>query len=932
MNSDCTRTKLSVALLRKGRPGEDRRDRNLKLSMPKVRSLLLLAIPALLHLCSPLLAGPSRLLLREFDRAISRWVVRDSEGIRYLLTARRGPEGRAGFALRISRNTRPRSLEDFLPPTDLVPPRSARESMGCAGMALDGAGRLHFVWSTEKGLSGYSLMSLDRLKRRLEAGEEPPWVNPADGTPGALILAEADSLVGDVRQAPNGDVWLAWTAGAGDDVSLHLGSTRGGKWESFEVAAGNSHAPPALLIDSVGRLHLAWHNREGRGFYLSKEPSDLQETLKGSAVETRTSSSVPAGPWRLWAYRPALVETPAGILAVHESGTAELRSVFPGGEKKQHFPLTGEDERFAWDFCHSPRFAVDRYGIPWVFFVNGTRQHVFYARWLEKQWSPILNAYWLTRNTPRMDENHLSIERLAVEERMAEEAEGIGVSITHESRFPKTAYHTMPVPALTATPGTTVLFLDLKELQALDGLRLKVNEATKYEGNPVIGRGAAGDFDAGGASQLGVLKENGVYRMWYSGVFREPGSKWPESGPVPMRRIGYAESQDGYDFEKVDLGMVPFGGRERTNLVPGLPPAPVYKPIFAGGIHRDAHEADPAKRYKLLKWDRDPLEESSAPHLPERQRWTLFTSPDGIQWRQQVAGNISFPAGQPGSFVPMSLFFDEAEQDPGKRYKAYGFTSLNISRRGGAYGYSPDAVHWTGHPQNPIFDPFARSIPVVRSGKVEQIHDAVVWKRHGYYLALYQYQHSGTNMDVELAASRDGEYFVFIQPGEKVITRGAPGAWDSDMVAPSVPLVDGEDIKLYYGGWRSSPWAEGQPSGGVATLRLDGFTHLELVKDRARGSLTTIPIGPGTASELYVNADCSEGGSLQVELIDPASGRPLPGYSREESPRFEGDSLAWRVEWEQGRSLDGLKGNSFQIKFHLAATGGSPKLYSFSLK
>ena len=73
-------------LVRKGCPGEDRRDRNLKFSMPKVRSLLLLAIPALLHVCSPLLAGPSRLLLREFDRAISRWVVRDSEGIRYLLT------------------------------------------------------------------------------------------------------------------------------------------------------------------------------------------------------------------------------------------------------------------------------------------------------------------------------------------------------------------------------------------------------------------------------------------------------------------------------------------------------------------------------------------------------------------------------------------------------------------------------------------------------------------------------------------------------------------------------------------------------------------------------------------------------------------------------------------------------------------------------
>ena len=256
-------------------------DRNLKFSTPKVRSLLLLAFPALLLVCPPIFAGPSRLLLREFDRAISRWVVRDSEGICYLLTARRGPEGRAGFALRISKSARPRSLVDFLPPADIVPPRSARESMDCAGMALDGAGRLHFVWSTEKGLSGYSLMSLDRLKRRLKAGEEPPWMNPSDGREGALILAESDSLVGDIRQAPNGDVWLAWTAGAGDDVSLHLGSIGGGKWQAFEVAAGDSHAPPALLIDGGGRFHLAWHNREGRGFYLSKELQICKKRAKG---------------------------------------------------------------------------------------------------------------------------------------------------------------------------------------------------------------------------------------------------------------------------------------------------------------------------------------------------------------------------------------------------------------------------------------------------------------------------------------------------------------------------------------------------------------------------------------------------------------------------------------------------------------------------
>ena len=150
------------------------------------------------------------------------------------------------------------------------------------------------------------------------------------------------------------------------------------------------------------------------------------------------------------------------------------------------------------------------------------------------------------------------------------------------------------------------------------------------------------------------------------------------------------------------------------------------------------------------------------------------------------------------------MFHDPDETDPARKYKAYGFLGLNNDRRGAGYGYSSDAIEWTADPRNPVFDAWARARPVVRNGKVEQIHDVVVWKYHQYYLALYQYQRSGEEMTIELAMSRDGENFSFIEPGNEVIRRGDPGQWDSDSIAPSVPLVDDDEIKLYYSGYRFS--------------------------------------------------------------------------------------------------------------------------------
>lgn len=885
------------------------------------------ALSFFVALTANLEAARNKLLDLEFKKAANRTVVRDKDGYFYLLTPAPRSEGGQAIALRVSRKPLPKSISDFSSPTMLPSlPEMGKTSFFSAGIAIDLQDRLHLIWTNEQGLTAYSVADTKQFKDGLSG---PKWLHPVSGKEGGVVIGAARSLAGDIRRAPNGGVWLAWTSAgkAGAEVAVHLGNVHNGEWRSSEVGRGEGFYPPSLSF-----------SKDGRFFLLAcSDAAGFTHHLKGKVSELNT---------RTWSFkrtahgnRPALAETNSRLIAVHETGISQLEYVFPEEESPQAHPFTALDARLELDTVYSPQFALDGYGVPWLFFIDGTRQHVFYSRWLGNKWSPILNGFWLTRNSPRFEENHLSVDYLGVEDTASggKSSMSIGVMTGHSSAFPTARFDVLSVPSLSAEPQRKILFLDLKEIQELDGLELRLDTASKFSGNPVIAAGGPGDFDAQGTDKLRVIKENGVYRMWYAGVFRERGSHWPESGPPPQNRPGYAESLDGRSFVKKPLGLSSFGGNPDTNLVVGLPSRAIFQPLFFSGIHLDPSDPDPKRRYKLLNWDSVPPPRAGAgPDLApadEEQGWTLFASEDGIRWREAHRGSIRFPGGKPGSFTPISLFHDPEEQDPDKKYKAYGFSALNHNRRGGSYAYSRDALEWTADSRNPVFDPYARTIPVVRSGKVEQIHDVVVWKYHQYYLTLYQYQRSGESMDVELAMSRDGENFAFIQPGEQVVRRGAPGEWDSDMVAPSVPLVDENEIKLYYGGYsfKNSPWIEGQRAGGLATLRLDGFTHLQLEQARDRGSFTTIPVTRGSARDLYINASCKGDSRLEVELIDPQSESPLPGFSRQEGTSFQADSLAHKIVWE-GRSLRDVKVSSFQIRFHFTRGQVSPNLYSFEFR
>ena len=834
---------------------------------------------------------PRGLLRSELEGSIRKWIVRDSKGLVYLLLPPSQPSARSGFSLRVSDGISPRSLDAFRAPLPLVPPVGAQDPVFSVGMSIDHTDRLHLVWSTQSGLSGYVLLRLPDYP----GGPELSWHHPQTESPGALILAPHSSRIGDIAKAPDGNIWFVWTeSGANHETSVHLGHVNERGLVSQEMARGHGLFPPSLLLGDQGRFHLTWHDIYEQAYHVS---GLLNQVGAGKKPDVRKLQSQ--------SFRPVLAETQGQLLAVYEDTYSHLVTIIPEGPTPRPIPLTRARPRFAWHTFHSQQVSLDRYGIAWLFFVDSARQHVFRTRWLGQKWGPIHSTAKLTWNSPRMEDNHLPIDRLAVEVASEETADEIGILLAHGANQ---AFHSIPVPSLEASPGKRILFLDLLEIQTLDGLELMLNQAEKYHNNPVIQAGEEKDPDAHGAGNfLRVLKEENLYRMWYSAFRRNRNRPWWE-----WYQVGYAESQDGYHFEK-------------KSLIQNAP----YVPM----VLRDPDDPDPKRRYKLLKFPTHGSRAQAAragryEPWQETNSGTLSVSADGIDWTSEPA-KMLFPGGRPFSLMPQSFLYDPEEKDPGKRYKTYGFSSLNLARRGGGYAYSPDAIQWTSHPQNPMLDPFARTVPVVRGGKIEQIHDWVVWKDGEYYLSFYQYQHNGRELDLELAVSRDGENFVFVQPGKKVVPSGSPGDWDCDHVAPSLPLLDEKEIKVqeYYGAICGEDEPNERRSGGVATLRLDGYTHLQPEKDR--GSLTTIPVNPGQASQLLINANSGQGGYLEAELLDTKNGRPIAGFTRADSVRFEGDSVSHRMKWKGNENLPKLD-HPFQIRFHLVGSKGFPRLYSFS--
>lgn len=797
------------------------------------------------------------------------------------------------YSLLVSKHSEPKAISDFKP-LPFRPLEKRRCLGGCLCTTTDVT--LNIAWSGSDGIYHASATS------QLEIVNE-----------GRAVVPESGALLGDMLPIER-HIYLFYRRPLGSKGdALGVAVLDGDTPERCELSLSQKVFPP-VAVSGGEQIYIAWHTLSGQ--------------LWCSKFDTSARTLTPPTLLDQVGRQPSLALDGERLLIVYEDDYPHLNwKLLKDGQTIEGGNLTMLHPWLTTDLVHSPQLVTDRFGVIWLFFVNSTRRCVFWARWLGAQWSEFYNGPGLFFRPPHFDWNLLPIARLSVHKDNTYERD-IGMVLLCEPPLSIAEYRSVKVPEH-PSGDSTIMFFDLLEVCHIENLELEVNSAEKHPGNPLMETGEGGRFDSHRVFNHGcVLFDKGRYRMWYGATAgAEDGVPWWDT-----IKVGYAESADGVEWNRVEIDET------GTNLVPYLRHSPT--------MFKDHSEADPSRRYKsLYVWSAGEMGEMARTakygidYDPSEEEFpaVLYTSADGVHLEPNPAKVVFEPPSvKPFSIVPQSFFRDPYEKDPKKLWKAYGFMSLNLRRRGGAYLYSPDGVVWYAYSQNPVLDPLVRGTPPAASGPHSQVHDTVVFPYERYYIALYQYQYDSTRLDIELAVSRDGESFVFVKPGEKVIPLGEGGEWDSSYIIASMPVLCEDEIRLYYGGGHYLGGTTDLLSlailPGLAVLRPHRFTSLRLVESGTQGVVITLPFTMRSRWELLLNAQCSKGASLRVALLDSRSGEPLPRRSLEECEPFSGSELDHTVSW-RGDSTNQPSRTPIRIAFYFRRQAeGIAKLFSYSLR
>jgi hypothetical protein len=483
----------------------------------------------------------------------------------------------------------------------------------------------------------------------------------------------------------------------------------------------------------------------------------------------------------------------------------------------------------------------------------------------------------------------------------------------------------MPLPYLENPPAVIPintgrqLFVD-SFLIASTNLNRVHHQPEYYQENPVLEPSEDWEYNTNGpyASPFsdGVWydEQDGKYKMWYL-----TGAGKDQSG----LRTAYAESKDGLNWEKPNLGI--FGN---TNIVENTN-------RDAATVWLDKMEPDPSKRYKMFMIQ----------VKPKFSLWPMILkySSDGINWGKNVALSG-------GMYDRSTVFYNPFRSkwvlsmkvhSPIGRAKAYLEHSDEKAVVSLAHKFQYDTdIHdfklegkindanikfWFGADKNdPRHPKFPKIEPQIYN------HDAIAYESItlGFFTVWQGPENKVADSlgiqkrnEVLIGYSRDGFHWDRSSHDPFMGVNEAEGAWNWGNVQSVVgtPIIKGDSLYFYVSGRRLSEYMwDSYTSTGLATMRRDGFVSMNSNKP---GKLLTRNLS-FDGKYLFVNADVE--GSLQVEVLDQYD-KVIKGYSRAESVSFKGDSTKHMITWKGMKDLNNLKGKPVKFRFYL----DDGEIYSF---
>ena len=474
-------------------------------------------------------------------------------------------------------------------------------------------------------------------------------------------------------------------------------------------------------------------------------------------------------------------------------------------------------------------------------------------------------------------------------------AAGLGmVAATPGQRFEPAS---RPRPGILELEGRKQLFLDDWLIEEANRISRFMYRPRKYPGNPVLQRDRPwemGDI-AGYFRGVQIFGQNVLYddqerifKMWYlPWGFRDGSRLWC-----------YAVSQDGYTWEKPELGSYDFQGSKQNNIMANFGDPNYFNVI------KDPHDPDPQRRYKALGEQEGPIPNHTG-------GVAVAFSPDGLHWNPWP-GNPVIRHGPNLGDAPTMLGWDPIRKKhvlyprPGHPL-AMEIHGNGVHRHIRTIGYSEsdDFIHWT---------PTRIMLAPDRHDRVDyQYMCFTAGVTAGIYVGLlWMHETHEQVWDIFLMTSRDGFHWSWVDRAVPFLGRGEIGSYDAGYMSPSGPIFHDGKIWIYYGAYSgahsyrpSKLGSENTISVALATLPEDRW--LGLLAGPFQGTILTRPF-TFTGSKLMLDIDASlameppksyrnfDECEARGALVDP-SGGSIEGFSLEQSiPLLETgrQELRWR--------------------------------------
>lgn len=460
------------------------------------------------------------------------------------------------------------------------------------------------------------------------------------------------------------------------------------------------------------------------------------------------------------------------------------------------------------------------------------------------------------------------------------------------------------------TENTTTLFsFDDVSIPFTENLKLEMRTPEKHPENPVITRGPDGSVDSWAVQFYGTVlrdHETGKFRAWYAAVSkaeRKAASK--EKDYSRPWRVAYAESDDGVNWTKPNLGLVEAFGNRDNNLCLLEP----HLGVLNLKVLDEPNDPNPAHRFKLGTHVWTPKNET-------RRNGTFapYVSADGYTWKLLGdAKPVKSELAEADTYIP-PLHFEPV----GGLYKWDGLyhlsgqnaipTTVPYHGRVTRTFISPDFKNWSQG--SAIQAVRAHQHELLGPGKSrigEQTHEGIsVWNRGNVLVGVSGIWH-GTpewedlTIDLGFVLSNDGTFFREATKESTFINRGKDGDWDQGGLLQGQGFENvGEQSFVYYGGWDPRSWESSPPRGGVGIVTVPRDRFADLVTNEAtKGSgdyqmeetvcsfMTSSLHAEKANSEFFINAaGLGNEAKLRVELLDHLM-KPVPGYSGDDAAIVE---------------------------------------------